>query len=175
MSEEENNEEFLEIELESIEEEVEEEDFYVLEDVVSEPPPAPPEEEEPPKEVIPVENGTPIKKQTGKVDHLFTEIEPLIMAAGAGRVTRRQIRYRLFRIREGGRIREAYDLGLKSFMEAQFTSEMTWENFTFEWDVAPNNPLKVIPKDISNYEWLDLGGKFDGADKKVPPAFSQQK
>lgn len=115
------------------------------------------------------------KKRVGKKNHLFTEIEPLIMACAAGHVTRRQMRYRLFRIREGGRIGDAYDLGLKKFMEAQFTSEMNWENFTYEWDVSPSNPLTIISKDISNYEWLEQGGKFDGADKKVPPAFTRQK
>jgi hypothetical protein len=107
-------------------------------------------------------------------DHSGTEIEPLIMACAAGKVERRQIRYRLFRIREGGRVADAHDKGLKAFIAKQFQPGMTWDNFTFEWDIAPNDPLKVIPRTITNYEWLDMGGAFDGADKKVPPAFTRQ-
>jgi hypothetical protein len=87
---------------------------------------------------------------------------------------RRHIRYRLFRIREGGRICEAYDKGLKAYIERQFTQGITWKTFTFEWDVAPNNPLRIITKDILNTEWRDLGGGFDGADRMVPPAFTKQ-
>lgn len=115
------------------------------------------------------------KKTRGKENHLYTPINELIMAVTAGKVTRRQMRYRIFRIREGGRVAKAYDLGLKGFIEAQFTADMNWENFTYEWDIAPNEVLKVIPKNITNYEWLELGGKFDGADKKIPPAFTHQK
>lgn len=87
---------------------------------------------------------------------------------------RRAIRYRLFRLRDGGRIGEQHDKGLKAFMERQFEGEMNWSNFTFEWDVAPNNPLQIIPRDISNNAWREIGGTFDGADRRYPPAFTKQ-
>jgi len=87
---------------------------------------------------------------------------------------RRAVRYRLFRIRDGGRMGEAHDKGLKAQIEYQFLPGMTWSNFTFEWDVAPNNPLIVIHKSILNNEWRDMGGKFTLADKMTPPAFTHQ-
>lgn len=85
------------------------------------------------------------------------------------RIIRKQIRYRMFRIREN---KSEYDLGLKKWMELQFTSGMNWENFTFTWDVSANDPLKVV-------EQLEWDGQivFDKmAGKKFcdPPAFTHQ-
>ena len=87
---------------------------------------------------------------------------------------RRKIRYRCFRIREGGRIADAHDMGLKDHIEQQFEQGMTWANFTFEWDIAPMAPLMVIPRTIINNEWRASGGQFKN-DKKYPPAFTNQK
>jgi len=70
------------------------------------------------------------------------------------RHVRRTIRNRLHRIRQG---RLEYDLGLKKLIEAQFHPNMSWENFTFEWDVSPKDPLEVI----TSYQWADHGGKFE--------------
>lgn len=42
-------------------------------------------------------------------------------------------------------------------MEAQFTPDMNWDTFTFNWDVAPNDPMRVV----TMFEWADLGGKFE--------------
>lgn len=74
---------------------------------------------------------------------------------------RRKIRYRLFRIRDaviqGNDPDPEYDSGLKAWMELQFQHGMTWAQhnreinaciggFTFEWDIACDEPLKVIPQ-----------------------------
>ena len=67
---------------------------------------------------------------------------------------RRKIRNRLFRIRQGN---EDFDRGLRAFMEEQMTPDMSFEKFTFSWDVSPSNPLKVI----SVFEWVDEGGTFE--------------
>lgn len=67
---------------------------------------------------------------------------------------RRRIRYRLFRIREG---RYEFDKGLKKYIEQQFSPDMNWDTFTFNWDVAPYSPLEVI----TPWEWGSRGGKFD--------------
>ena len=92
---------------------------------------------------------------------------------------RRDIRYRLFRIREG---KDEFDNGLKKLIEAQFEGGMQWPTFTFTWDVAPDDPLKVI----TPFEWLDHGGTFeeifiideDGHPKRKricdPPGFTEQ-
>lgn len=85
------------------------------------------------------------------------------------RIARKQIRYRLFRIREN---KPEYDLGLKKWIELQFTQGMTWENFTFMWDVSATDPLKVVEQ----MEW-DGQIVFDkAAGKKFcdPPAFTHQ-
>ena len=85
------------------------------------------------------------------------------------RALRREIRYRLFRIREG---KSEYDKGLKKWIELQFREGMTWANFTFIWDVSAIEPLKLI-------EAMEWDGRmvFDvGSKKKIcdPPAFTNQ-
>lgn len=68
---------------------------------------------------------------------------------------RRDIRYRIFRLREGKR--GNFDQGLFKLLQAQFEPGMTWESFTFNWDVAANDPLKVV----TPYEWIENGGTFE--------------
>lgn len=70
---------------------------------------------------------------------------------------RRRIRYRLFRIRDGGNVAFEHDKGLKAWIELQFRPGMFWNTFTFEWDVSPSAPLKVI----SQFEWFSEGGEVD--------------
>ena len=83
-------------------------------------------------------------------------------------IPRRLVRYRLFRIREGND--EVID-DLKQHIEEQFQIGMNWNNFTFVWDVSPNDPLKVIRDD----QWRDEGGRHDPiTGKKYPPAFTHQ-
>lgn len=69
---------------------------------------------------------------------------------------RRHIRNRLFKIREGNTSPE-FDGGLKAWMELQFKPGMNWSNFTFEWDIAPSEPLKVV----SILEWVSEGGLLE--------------
>jgi hypothetical protein len=85
---------------------------------------------------------------------------------------RRKIRYRLFRIREG---KSEYDNGLKAWIEMQFSENMNWGNFTFEWDVSAEDPLRVI----TPMEWLTTGGQliFEPGTKTRacdPAAFTKQ-
>jgi hypothetical protein len=67
---------------------------------------------------------------------------------------RRQIRYRLFRIRDG---RNEFDNGLRKMIEAQLEGRTTFDQFTFSWDVAPDDPLKVV----TPFEWESHGGAFE--------------
>lgn len=84
---------------------------------------------------------------------------------------RRGIRYRLFRIRDGGAIAEEHDKGLKAWIELQFKPGMVWEGFTFTWDVSPSEPLKVI----TPFEWQSSGGKIDPETNLcVPSGFTNQ-
>lgn len=70
------------------------------------------------------------------------------------RLLRRRIRYRLFRVREG---KAEHDKGLRKVIEAQFTPDMSFEKFTFNWDVSPRDPLKVV----TVFEWKEEGGSFE--------------
>ena len=85
-----------------------------------------------------------------------------------GKLQRRHIRNKLFRIRSG-----VYEDGdnLKEFMEQQFKPSQSWDNFTFDWDVAANDPFKIITMD----QWVKSGGKFDEMGRRTPPAFTNQK
>lgn len=69
---------------------------------------------------------------------------------------RRHIRYRLFRLRDGS-TEMAHDGGLKRWMELQFKPGMNWKNFTFDWDVSPSEPLKIV----SIHEWVAEGGLLE--------------
>ena len=82
-----------------------------------------------------------------------------------GIVKRRNIRYRLFRIKE----RKSDEIELKNYIESQFKNGMDWDSFTFNWDVAPNDPLKVIEP----FEWILFGGKQNMFGCS-PPAFTRQ-
>jgi len=81
---------------------------------------------------------------------------------------RRQIRYRIFRIREG---RNEFDKGLKKLIESQLEGRDTLEQFTFSWDIAPNDPLKVV----SMFEWEAKGGKFDMISELCDDGITRQK
>lgn len=84
----------------------------------------------------------------------------------SGKLQRRQIRYSLFRIRSGN-LEDREEL--KTYIESQFSQDMNWQNFTFDWDVGVTNPLKVITK----LQWIENGGKF-GVFGFDPPAFTGQ-
>lgn len=69
------------------------------------------------------------------------------------RLLRRQLRYRIFRIRDG---RSEFDSGLRRMLEGQLEGRTTFDDFTFAWDLAPNDPLKVV----TPFEWESNGGTF---------------
>jgi len=84
---------------------------------------------------------------------------------------RRKIRYRLFRIRDGGPLAVEHDLGLKAWIELQFKPSMNWKGFTFSWDVSPSEPLKVI----TPFQWLSDGGEIDeDTGLLIPSGFTNQ-
>jgi len=101
-----------------------------------------------------------------------------------GSMTRRDVRKILHRIR-GNRIYDKYfekrAPGLRIIFEKQFRyingELMTWENFTFLWDVHPQFPLMTVGVN----EWVRAGGKFSEYWKKKgiiihePTAFTGQK
>lgn len=100
-----------------------------------------------------------LDKEDGKLN--LPPIEPL-------RQQRRNIRYRLFRIRDDA---DPVSDDLKQYFESQFQFGMTWRTFTFTWDVSPTNPLKIITDDM----WDNEGGGYDvQTGVKSPPAFTHQ-
>lgn len=84
------------------------------------------------------------------------------------REQRRKIRFRLFRIRDGN---DPVNDDLKEHIQSQFQFGMTWNTFTFTWDVSPVDPLRVITEDA----WDEEGGGYDvQTGIKSPPAFTHQ-
>ena len=81
---------------------------------------------------------------------------------------RKNIRYRIFRIREGN---DPVQDDLKMFIESQFQFGMSWKTFSYVWDVSPTDPLKVITED----QWDEEGGGYDVMTGiKSPSAFTHQ-
>ena len=81
---------------------------------------------------------------------------------------RRQIRKKCFNIVSG----TCDDTELKVKIESQFTDGMNWSNFTFVWDISPNDPYKVIKSN----EWLTYGGHINEVSGKYEPTgFTRQK
>lgn len=100
--------------------------------------------------------------------HATPEMAALIIELSSAdtsklRTLRRSIRNRLFGIRDG---KSEADLGLKKWFELQFRTGMTWNDFTFSWDISCKEPLKLI----GPFEWD--GQVFDG--RCDPAAFTHQ-
>lgn len=89
-----------------------------------------------------------------EADHLL-DLKQQVMSGNPRniRLLRRQLRYRIFRIRDG---RNEFDNGLRRMLEAQLEGRTTFDDFTFGWDLAPNDPLKVV----TPFEWESNGGTF---------------
>lgn len=60
------------------------------------------------------------------------------------RVLRRQLRYKLFRLREGKWQSDPELAALKAWYDSQFQSGWTWRDFTFKWDLSAVEPLKIV-------------------------------
>jgi len=91
------------------------------------------------------------------------------------RAVRRQIRYKIFRLREGKWAEDQELAALKSWYELQFQHGWTWKDFTFKWDVSAVDPLKAV----TPIEWDgDVVSERVGADSSGkfcdPAAFTNQ-
>ena len=83
-------------------------------------------------------------------------------------LSRRENRYKLFRIREGKY--EFNEHNLKEVIENQFRQGMSWPLFTFSWDIGVTDFFKVVTLE----EWIIDGGRTDPMGIKVPTAFTKQ-
>ena len=89
------------------------------------------------------------KKRQRKVKGVFQPKTPLEklekkgVAIPVSLPERKSVRYRCARI--SNKNWEEKD-GLKEIIEKQFEGDMSWSNFTVIWDVAQDDPYKVIRK-----------------------------
>lgn len=82
-------------------------------------------------------------------------------------ITRRQMRYIMFRIKSGQV--DAMDKDLKAvagklekvLSKGMDSKNLNWGGFTFIWDLDPVSPPKIIA-DNSREAWLEAGGTFEG-------------
>ena len=121
-------------------------------------------------------------------EHASEEMAKLIMEVSSAMINknaralillRRKIRYRLFRIKDaaikGETPKKEHDSGLRKWMELQFPPGVTWNEYTFEWDVSAHEPLKlIIPMEWDGAYDSELYEKC-GLKKCSPPAFTKQK
>lgn len=85
---------------------------------------------------------------------------------------RRKLRYKLFRIREGKWKDDPELFALKNWYEKQLEDGWSLNDFTFKWDIACGDPLKVI----TPFEWDGSVIEITGGDGKFcdPSAFTKQ-
>lgn len=60
------------------------------------------------------------------------------------RLLRRQLRYKIFRLREGKWQNDAELAAMKQWYELQFQGGWHWRDFTFKWDISAIDPLRVV-------------------------------
>jgi len=110
------------------------------------------------------------EEKAQKFAKLIIEIRTLKKGA------RRRIRKRLLRIRDdvclGTNHDATWDDGLKEHIENQFKTDIQqdWKHFTINWDIAPNDPFKVIIIE----QWTQFGGEFDEWGNRYPTGFTKQ-
>lgn len=89
-------------------------------------------------------------------------------------LARRKVRYIMFRI-----VRDQVDTldrddrqhveVIKEHFDAELLKEgLVWTKFTFDWDVSPVDPYKIIKRDLR--VWVSNGGSFIGR----PPGMSRE-
>jgi hypothetical protein len=98
------------------------------------------------------------------------QVSGLINQFRKGKIKRRHIRNRLFKIRLG--FENLPEDGLKEFIETQLDNNkgISWNTFSHNWDVAANDPFKVIQRQ----EWATYGGQYDENGICYPSAFTGQ-
>ena len=92
----------------------------------------------------------------------------------SGRLSRRVVRNLLLRKRLGYAMEHnesALADAIWKVIEPQLKGKFDLTQFTFVWDIAPNNPLKPIVE----FQWEDCGGGFDQRTGAYdPPGFTNQ-
>lgn len=86
-------------------------------------------------------------------------------------LARRRVRYILFRLKRGAE--DTLDKDLRMHADAikeHFDRELkeqgrVWAGFTFNWDVSPTDPYKIIAEDV--WVWVTEGGSFDGKPQEM--------
>jgi hypothetical protein len=115
--------------------------------------------------------------------NIIESLELVVNEVNEGKILRRKIRNLIFRLRSN-RVFDKYEKdrapGIKMIFEPQFrevnfgngnNEKMSWENFTFLWDVDPKFPLKLV----TSSEWIHAGGKYTKEGFCNPTAFTHQK
>jgi len=91
-----------------------------------------------------------------------------------GVLTRRRVRNLLLRKRGGFSMNHQDSLlahALADIVNEQIAGYFSLNDFTFQWDIHPVNPLKVI----TPFQWEAEGGTFDVVTGlRTPPAFTRQ-
>ena len=115
-------------------------------------------------------------------------LELVVNEVNEGKLKRRKLRNIIFRLRSN-RLFDKFEqdraLGVKMIYEPQFRKVpiintngrivaeeiMSWENFTFLWDLDPQFPLKIV----LTSEWVHAGGEYTKEGLCKPTAFTRQK
>ena len=91
-----------------------------------------------------------------------------------GVLTRKRVRNLLLRKRGGFSLSQQDALlakALSDIIDEQIAGYFSLNDFTFQWDIHPVNPLKVI----TPFQWESEGGQFDSVTGlRTPPAFTRQ-
>jgi hypothetical protein len=109
-------------------------------------------------------------KKKAKRKYTKREKKPLVLP----NLDRRMVRYILFRIKDGAedgmdRDRREHAEVIKKHFDAVLEEKgYAWSRFTFDWDVSPVDPYRVINRDLRL--WVDEGGSFIGR----PPGMSRE-
>ena len=95
---------------------------------------------------------------------IIDKLEKVTQDIQTGILTRRKVRNTLFRLRSDRlHTDEQRELAkvLSIIYEPQFSivheEKMSWDNFTFLWDLHPQHLMMVCPLG----QWLNMGGRFD--------------
>lgn len=112
---------------------------------------------------------------------VIESIELVVKEVNERKILRRKIRNIIFRLRvKPNRLFNQFEKdrapGVRMIFEPQFRKSpdgilMTWENFTYVWDLNPITPLKTV----FTSEWAHAGGEYTKEGFCKPTAFTHQK